>query len=294
MKIPLAEFRSRDRNREFAACYRENLDLWPVPYREKRVKTSFGETHVIISGKRENPPAVLLHGFSNTPLMWRYSAESLARDYCLYMPETLGDAGLGRSDQLVFHPGQWTDWLEELLNSLELDAVRLGGFSLGGWHAARFALAHPERIRSLALLSPVPLFRMIPVSLFREAVAVILAGKKPAIRRLIGKQYAAQNFPDKTYERLLFAVITGFLPELPLFPRELSREEWTRLPDQTLIITGEEEIYFDPGDAREIAAKYRPDIPFVLLEETGHSVSMEMPEQVNDTLLAFWSGTVPN
>ncbi len=294
MKIPLAEFRTGEHRREFLRRYREVLELWPVDFREERVRTSFGVTNVIISGSRENPPVLLLHGFLNTPLMWRPSVEALSRDYCLYMPETLGDAGTGRSVQLAHRPDHWTLWLTELMDRLGLETAHLGGFSLGGWHAARFALKRPERVRSLALISPVPLFRLVPVSLLREAAAVTLGGKKPEIRRLIGKQYAAHFFPDKPYERLLFASIKGFLPVLPLFPREFSREEWLRLPPRTLILAGEEEIYFDPGEARDLAAKYRPDIPFHLFEETGHSVSMEKPDDVNRLLEDFWRSDRPH
>ena len=289
MKIPFASFRSSQSRKDFVRRYRENQALWPVPYEEKRIRTSYGITHLMVCGDQEKPPLVLLHGFMNTPLMWRYSVEGLSRNYRLYLPETLGDVGISRYRQIALRPDHWAGWLNELLDRLNLDSVRLGGFSLGGWHAARFALKYPRRVSSLALLSPVPLFRMIPVSLLREAVAVILTGKKPEIRRLIGKQYAAHFYPDRDYENLQYAAVTGFLPNLPLFPRELTREEWKGLPRRTLILLGEEEIYFDPLEAKELAEKNRPDIPVHFFEETGHTVSIERPDEVNSLLFDFFS-----
>ena len=288
MKIPLASFRDSRSRKEFIARYRDNQALWPVPWEEARIRTSYGISQVMICGDRSLPPLVLLHGFLNTPLMWRYTAEELSRHFCLYLPETLGDAGVSRYRHIALKPGHWAGWLGELLDKLSLGRVRLGGFSLGGWHAARFALERPERVEALALLSPVPLFRMVPVSLLREAVAVILAGRKPEIRRLIGKQYAAHFFPDRDYEKLQYAALTGFLPSLPLFPRELTREEWKKLPAKTLIIIGEEEIYFDPDDARKMVKKFRHDIHCVLLDETGHTVSIERPSRVNALLGDFF------
>lgn len=286
--IPLATFKNPQAFREFVKRYRENQALWPVAYEEQRLKTSFGRTHLMISGPRDAPPLVLLHGFLNTPLMWRFNIEGLAEQFRVYMPETMGDAGLSRSKQISLRPESWSEWLEELLDALGLDRVKLAGFSLGGWHAARFALNKPARVESLALLSPVPFFRMVPINLLREALSITLTDRKPDVRRLIGKQYAAQFYPDKAYELMQYASLTGYLPNLPLFPREMTGGEWKKLPDRTLVIIGDEEIYFDGEEAVRIARKHLPGENVHFLEETGHSVSIERPGEVNRLLLDFW------
>ena len=49
------------------------------------------------------------------------------------------------------------DWQRKgtlLLDGLHLDRVCLAGQSYGGWLALNFALAEPERLRKLVLLSP--------------------------------------------------------------------------------------------------------------------------------------------
>jgi pimeloyl-ACP methyl ester carboxylesterase len=46
------------------------------------------------------------------------------------------------------------EWMERLLNALELDAVDLLGHSAGGLWALRYALAHPERVKRLILIGP--------------------------------------------------------------------------------------------------------------------------------------------
>jgi pimeloyl-ACP methyl ester carboxylesterase len=287
-RIPLAAFKNTQARQEFIRRYRENQDLWPVPFEEKRIKTSFGVTSLMISGKESAPPLVLLHGFTNTPLMWRYNIEELSQHYRVYMPETMGDAGVSNYKQIALRSDQWTEWLQELFDTLNLDSFLLGGFSLGGWHAARFAIKFPARVKSLVLLSPVPFFRKVPYHLLREGIATVIAEKRPELRRLIGKQYAAQFYPDKAYELLHYAAITGYLPSLPIFPREMTQQECKLLPDKMLIIVGDEEIYFDPNDARSQAKSYLPAENFILLEETGHSVSIERPDRVNSLLLDFW------
>ena len=50
-------------------------------------------------------------------------------------------------DELVRHTGR-------LLDALDVDRMALVGHSLGGWLAASFAAAHPERVRVLVLAAP--------------------------------------------------------------------------------------------------------------------------------------------
>ena len=44
------------------ASYSTILSEWPVPYEEKRIDTSFGETTVLESGLKDGIPLIMLHG----------------------------------------------------------------------------------------------------------------------------------------------------------------------------------------------------------------------------------------
>ncbi len=56
--------------------------------------------------------------------------------------------------------------LDELLSALQLGTdIRLMGLSFGGWEAAEYALAHPERLARVALIAPAgTLFNLPPAS----------------------------------------------------------------------------------------------------------------------------------
>ena len=74
---------------------------------------------------------------------WRQSIGVIALD----------QVGFGRSDKplLDYRAATFVDFLDGFLNELKIDRASLVGNSLGGWIAADFALAHPERIERLVL-----------------------------------------------------------------------------------------------------------------------------------------------
>src|SRR5690606_42013951 len=49
-------------------------------------------------------------------------------------------------------------WYQEVLNKLQLESYHIIGASRGGWLAVNLALNHPERIKSMTLLSPAQTF----------------------------------------------------------------------------------------------------------------------------------------
>ena len=53
-------FKSFEAEEQYNIAYNALLNKWPVPYDEHYIKTRFGDTHVIASGSKDNPPLILL------------------------------------------------------------------------------------------------------------------------------------------------------------------------------------------------------------------------------------------
>lgn len=97
-------------------------------------------------------PVLYLHGHFATR-QWLPLHQRLAQSVDLVAPELpgFGESELpawvgGREDVVLLY--------RDLLDVLELPAVHLVGYGLGGWLAADFAVWFPDRVRSLALLAP--------------------------------------------------------------------------------------------------------------------------------------------
>lgn len=101
----------------------------------------------------EGFPLLLVHGFTGSSLDWADVVEPLARGRRVITfdhrghgesPNT-GDASSYTFDQLAAD-------MSRLVDRLGLDSFDLLGHSMGGVVAMRYALSHPERVRSLVLM----------------------------------------------------------------------------------------------------------------------------------------------
>ncbi|WP_328863733.1 alpha/beta fold hydrolase [Streptomyces virginiae] len=93
-------------------------------------------------------PVVLLHGAGMDARLWDAVVPDLARDHDVVRYDA---RGLGRSS-LPDRPFDDVEDLRAVLDHFGLDRPALVGLSMGGETALDFALAHPGRVASLALV----------------------------------------------------------------------------------------------------------------------------------------------
>lgn len=105
-------------------------------------------------------PFVLVHGFTGSQLDWLDVAAPLAESRRVLM---LDHRGHGESpnlgDEADYSLAHLIDDFAAFVDARSLERFDLLGHSMGGMVAMRYALAHPDRIRSLILMdtSPRPL-----------------------------------------------------------------------------------------------------------------------------------------
>lgn len=110
--------------------------------------------HVRQWGDKENPPLVLLHGFSQSSETWEPLARALAKDRFVVAPDFIGH---GKSDRPnmpeSYEMAAVLDSLTGLLRWMWVERVDLLGYSMGGRVALAYACIHPHHVKSLILES---------------------------------------------------------------------------------------------------------------------------------------------
>lgn len=102
--------------------------------------------------QRGDPPrAVFLHGFAGDLRTWDGVWKETGDALPALRYDLRGFGQSARPDQLPF---SHTEDLLAILDAEELVSVDLVGVSMGGSIALNFALDHPQRVRSLVLVSP--------------------------------------------------------------------------------------------------------------------------------------------
>lgn len=114
---------------------------------------SHGHFSYLELGDPANPAVMLIHGFGADLLTWQLCLVPLAQHYRVIAVDLPGHgrttADVGAAD-LAFMTG----WLDEVFDRLGMADGHIVGHSMGAKIALGFALAHPHRVASLALIAP--------------------------------------------------------------------------------------------------------------------------------------------
>ncbi|MEM3085791.1 MAG: alpha/beta hydrolase [Halobacteria archaeon] len=96
-------------------------------------------------------PVVLLHGWTADATEWLPVAQRLARSRRVVLPEHRGHGRSGVPPDGRFAIEEMARDLAGLLDALKIPKCILGGHSMGGMVAQRFALMFPDRVERLIL-----------------------------------------------------------------------------------------------------------------------------------------------
>jgi pimeloyl-ACP methyl ester carboxylesterase len=124
--------------------------LQTAPAQSEGTATIYGvKIHYVEAGS--GPVVVLLHGLGGNATNWAFNIAPLAQKYRVVVPDQIG---FGQSDKplINYRIATYVDFLDAFLKELKIERASLVGNSMGGWVAASFALAHPEKVEKLVLV----------------------------------------------------------------------------------------------------------------------------------------------
>ncbi|HSW09249.1 alpha/beta fold hydrolase [Aquabacterium sp.] len=287
-------FRSDEAKARYLALYDTRARGWPVPSETIRVHGAYGETFVRISGPADAPPLVLLHGISSNSLAWMPNVAALARHHRVYAVDHIQDGGRSIATRPLASLGDHLAWLDGLFDGLGLaQGVNLLGLSYGGWLAAQYALAHPQRLRKLVLVAPAGTVLPLAFEWMARAVACAIPLRyvtRSFLRWLLhdlAQRPATErpNFDDIVTEA--WTTLRCVTPPAMLPPTVLSDEELKRLAVPALYLVGENEKICPPLQAIERLKTVAPRITTRLIAGAGHDLTLVKAAEVNRAVLGF-------
>jgi 3-oxoadipate enol-lactonase len=220
-----------------------------------------------------DPAIVLLHGLLFDGGLFKPQVEPLS---ALGRVVVFDGPGHGKSEvPPPFTLEDHTDALVEAFGELGIDRAVIVGLSWGGMIAMRMALRHEKRVRALALLDT-SAEREEPARRVKFRVFISFGRRFGVPRALVDAQLARVFFSDRTLREH---------PELvERFTRTVSRLGSIRVP--TLVLVGRDDRATEPPYAERIAAAI-PGARLVVVDECGHSSTIERPDAVNAVLVPF-------
>lgn len=221
----------------------------------------------------EKPTLVLVPGLLCDADVWRRQAEHL-QDLCrIVVPDFTDCAGL-----------------EEVLARIVGAAPAtflLAGHSMGGWLALEVVKRHPERIAKLCLLDTTAETDTPAVAQHRIAMmADFRSGRVAEVIDGIIDTFVIQRRAVPEIRRMFLRNQAKFLAQEELM---LSRQDCvsaaSQAPPGTLLIVGRGDHGFYP--AMTYLRGLLPASRLAVIEDSGHMVTMEQPDEVT-SLLRDW------
>lgn len=256
---------------------------------ERILRLSDADLRVITSDG--SPSTILLHGFGGDLRTWDrlWPLLPAGRGYIRYDLRGFGES-VAHTDSAFHH----ADDLLELMDALRIERCDLVGFSMGGSIAVNFALARPDRVHSLGLLSPtLTAWKWSDEwrALWRPIVAAARSGDMAQARDLwlAHPLFATTRASDA--EGLLRDEIAQYAGGQWIDDRQAPA-----VPDSgrlhalvapVLLLTGAHDF----ADFRRVAELIQAGAPNVSRHDAnnfGHMLHLEAPGWCSDMLTAFW------
>jgi 3-oxoadipate enol-lactonase len=245
------------------------------------------------------PLLVFAHGLGGNHLSWWQQVPHF-RDR--YTSVTFAHRGFAPSSAPPNgpDPADYASDFAALVDHLGAREVRIVAQSMGGWTALEFALAQPERVRTLVLASTAGTIARAS-SLFADPeqlpawdrqAAVAAASLQKANIHVAGGERLAREQPTAHFLYQEIDALSGVdklklrqkLHDSMVRPAEALRT----LNVPTLWLTGDEDIVY-PSFLSDILAKLMPNARVAQVKQAGHSVYFERPAEFNRIVDEFLS-----
>ena len=289
----LPVFRSEGIRTQLMAIYDEALSRWPVPFETFFVPTRYGNTHVIASGDPASSPLVMLHPAAVGGFVWSSIIAPLSDRHRVYALDTIGDVGkseLMDPDRYPKTGREYTAWLDDVHERLNITRADVVAGSMGGWIAMSHAIYAPYRVRRLVLLGPMglPAWRttlavLVPFAWYRRA-----ANERPSLTassfRSLGEG-ARVNREFRPWMKIM-----GQTKPLGGQPIHIPARKLRMIKSRTLVILGGKDGLVGSATAAAKRARNIPGCEIEILPNAGHIMSVDEPEFVSGRIVRLLEG----
>jgi 2-hydroxy-6-oxonona-2,4-dienedioate hydrolase len=241
------------------------------------------------------PNVILLHGLADDWSVWEQTIPALSQNYHVW---ALDQVGCGQSDKpyLNYRAEVFVEFLHAFCRRLGIEKATFVGNSLGGWVAAAYAHAHPDKVEKLVLVCSAgywPKQANVP-ELTREQLMQLSVSSPSAYRKtlqwmlhdetMLTEDFVAQAFTAQlkrndgyTINQFIASVLRG---------EDRLDGKLKQIKAPTLIVWGREDEV-TPLAIGEKLAQEIPRAQTVIIEKCGHMPQFECAPAFNSALLKF-------
>lgn len=264
-------FYSAGAKKEMIRLYFQKLDKLPIRYELMKIETTFGDTNLVITGPKEKPALVLLHGANACAPLAIDAMIGLVNDFRIYAVDIPGQPNLSEEFRLNAEDNSYGEWMYEILSRLGIYNTTLVGISLGGFIALKTLTFDEKRIARAFLISPAGILNGNPLELFLKVCLRIkwyrMMKNTKHIRQVFEAVYSEN---DGFAEAFLAMIGLNYRIDFSSFP-SISKQEAAKVKTPLTVFSAQSDILF-PGERLLKRAKclFPSLTDVVLLKDSKH------------------------
>ena len=252
--------------------------------------TVFGQKiHYVEAGS--GPTVILLHGLGGSTQVWMFNIAPLAEKYHVVVPDQIG---FGKSDKPLvnYRIRTYVDFLDQFCKQLGIERASLVGNSMGGWIAAAFTAAFPDRVDNLVLVDAAGYAP--PKDLDTRTFYGLNPTTREGMKVLVSKVFYNKAFQtDAAIDQAIAARLAagdGYtinsITESIIRGEDFLDDTVKTLKRPTLIIWGRQDGLVPLAEGEH----FNKDIAgskLVVFDQCGHMPNVEKPAEFNAAVLKF-------
>ena len=232
---------------------------------------------------------ILLHGIGSNAESWAPLMAALDPTVDAIAWDAPGYGGSDPLTDAAPTPTQYAVALAEFLDALKLDRVGLVGHSLGCLFAVRFAVAYPNRVATLALLSPalgygIGAGETLPPSVqariddLEHLGAAEFAEKRAP--RLVHRPEAKPDVLEAVRRAMAEVKPLGYAQAVHALGSGTLLADAGRIATPTLVAVGAHDVITPPANAQSVYDALAQRLGLHIVPDAGHALPQEAPSLV--------------
>ena len=239
-------------------------------------------------------PVLLVMGLAYPAAAWFRQVPVLAQQHRVLTVDNRGAGGSAGAPGAPYTVEMMAGDCLAVLNEAGVDKAHVVGISMGGLMAQELGLEHPDRVRSLTLMTTHP---GITHGVFPPEVHEFLAARAGMSAQERGEFSIPFNYHPNT-PRALIEEDWAAREAGTAGPEGYAAQGgtalwsgWDRLPSmsvRTLVVHGAQDRLLVPANGEQIAARI-PDAKHVVVEGANHILTTDRSDEVNGLLLSWFA-----
>ncbi|MBU1236802.1 MAG: 3-oxoadipate enol-lactonase [Gammaproteobacteria bacterium] len=254
------------------------------------IHTNGIDIHYDVQG--EGPWLILSHSLGTDVTLWDDQMDTLTPHFRVLRFDTRGHGG-SSAPTIPYDFAMLTADVLGLMDELDIERAHFCGISMGGMIAQHVALAAPERIDKLVLLSTTSGYPPEARALWAERIeGVRRDGVKPLVKATLERWFTAPYraaLPEvmERIARLIRATpAAGYIGSCQAIAALDVTDRLSALRCPTLVIAGADDAGTPPAMGRKIAEQI-PGARIELVSQASHLCNIEQKSRVNSLLRLF-------